>query len=71
MIQSIVDSVTGLLCSVASVLVAPTIILLLLRRFLPVLGDAVWRGYCQLLIWLVMAPVRLAQFLYRQAVSRR
>ncbi len=71
MIQSIVDSVTGLLCSVASVLVVPTIIVLLLRRFVPVLGDAVWRGYCRLLMWLVMAPVRLAQFLYREAINRR
>ena len=71
MFQSIADSVTGLLCSVASVLLVPTIVLLLFRRFVPVLGDAVWRGYCQLLIWCVVAPVRLVRFLYRQAVSRR
>jgi hypothetical protein len=70
-LQSIVDSVTGLICSVVSFLAVPTIVLLLFRRFVPVLGDAVWRGYCQLLIWLVVAPIRLTRLLFREITSRR
>jgi len=71
LLQSIVDGMTGLVCSIASVLLLPTIALLLFRRFVPVLGDTVWRGYCQLLTWCVVAPVRLVRLLCREAVRRR
>ena len=70
-LQSIVDGVTGLVCAVASTLLVPTILLLLMRRFVPVVGESLWRGYCQLLTWLVVAPVRLVRVLYRDLVRRR
>jgi hypothetical protein len=67
--QSIVNAVTSLACSLISLLVVPTILLLLFRRLVPVLGDAVWRGYCQLLVWLVVAPIRLIRLLVREAIG--
>jgi hypothetical protein len=70
-VQSITDAVTSLVCSVASVLVGPTVLLLVFRRLVPSLGDAVWRGYCQLLIWLVKAPIQLIRLLVHEAVGRR
>ena len=71
MLQAVVDGATRLLCSIASVLFVPTVLMLLVRRFVPVLGEAIWRGYCQVLVWLVVGPVRLVQFLFREAVRHR
>jgi len=70
-LQFMVDAVTSLVWSVVSALAVPTILLLLFRWLVPVLGEAVWRGYCQLLIWLVVAPVRLIRILVRAAADRR
>jgi hypothetical protein len=70
-VQSILDAMSGLVWSAVSMLVVPTILLLLFKKFVPVLGDALWRGYCRLLVWLVVAPVRLIRLLIREATGRR
>ena len=62
---------SNLACSLVSLLAVPTILLLLFRKLVPILGDAVWRGYCQLLAWLVVAPVRLIRLLVREAVGMK
>jgi hypothetical protein len=70
-LQAITNAASSLVWSVVSVLAVPTILLLLFRKFVPVLGDAVWRGYCRLLVWLVVTPVRLVRLLVREATGRR
>jgi hypothetical protein len=68
--QSIANAVSALLVTVFSVLIGPTVVLLLLRRFLPPLGNPLWRGYCRLFAWAVVAPVRLLRLLVREASGR-
>jgi hypothetical protein len=70
-VQSIADAVGNLVWSVTWMLAGPTIVLLLLKRFVPVVGDPRWRAYCRLLGWLVVAPVRLIRLLVREAIGRR
>jgi len=70
-LQSIADAAWGLVFSVASVLVGPTIALLLLKRFVPAIGNPLWRAYRQLLVWLLVAPVKLIRLLVREATGRR
>lgn len=69
--QSISDALAGLLCSVASLFIAPTVLVFMLKVFVPPLGEPLWRGYCQLLAWLIMLPFRLVQRLLRSATGRR
>lgn len=69
--QSFADAIGNLVTSVFLLLAGPTIILLLLRRYLPMLGDPLWRAYCQLLTLLVVAPIRLVRLLIREAMGRR
>lgn len=73
--QSITDAVNGLVWSIASVLIGPTILLLLLKRFVPVIGDQLWHAYSQLLaklmVGLIVAPIRLIRLLFREAMGRR
>jgi hypothetical protein len=70
-VQSIIDAFFGLVLSIAWVLLGPTIVLLLLKKFVPIVGDQLWHGYCQLLAWLVVAPIRLVRLLVREALGRR
>lgn len=65
------NAVSGVFWSLVSVLAPPTILLLVLRQFLPALGDPLWRGWCQLLAWLVIGPIRLIRLLFREATGRR
>lgn len=69
--QFMMDVIAALVWSAASVLIAPTVLLLLLKKFAPAAGDPLWRGYCQLLAWLVIAPIRLVRLLVREAFGRR
>ncbi|GHJ48955.1 hypothetical protein Cs7R123_62970 [Catellatospora sp. TT07R-123] len=69
--QSIADYLTSLVCSVASVLVVPTALLLLLRMFVPALGGPLLSAWGQLLAWLLLVPVRLIRWLAQEAFSRR
>lgn len=66
MLQSFLDTVTGMVCTVASVFVVPTILMLLVRQFVPVLGEHLWRAYCQLLVFVFTAPVKIIKMLYRE-----
>lgn len=69
--QSIADYLSSMVCSIVSVFVAPTILLLLLRMFMPSIGEPIWRAYGQLLAWLIVAPIRLVRLLAREAFGRR
>lgn len=71
MVQPLVDAINHLIVGVVSLLIGPTIVLLLLKVFLPALGNPLWRGYCQLLTWLVVGPIRLIRLLVREAMGRR
>ena len=71
MVQSIQDAVTSVVMSVVSVLLGPTVLLLLLKIFVPPLGAPLWQAWCRLLGWLVVAPIRAVRFLLREAFGRR
>jgi hypothetical protein len=60
----------NLVVSVILLLAGPTICMLLIRRFVPYLGDRLWRVYCDVLIWLFRAPFRLVRLLVRE-IRRR
>jgi hypothetical protein len=70
-LQTITNTLTSLVCSVASILMVPTILLLLLRMVAPAIGAPIMRAYGQLLAWLVVAPIRLIRLLAREAFGRR
>ena len=70
MLQSFVDTVSGMVFSVVSVFIAPTILLLLLRHFLPLIGEPLWRLYCQFVVLIFTAPVKIMKALYREARRR-
>lgn len=69
--QTLSDALVNLILSIGSVLLVPTVLLLLLRKMIPGFGDAIWRGYCQLLTWMVVLPVRLIRLLILEASGRR
>jgi hypothetical protein len=69
--QSVADVLTALLVSVASVLLPPTILLLLLKSFVPAIGTPLWQAWGRLVGWLVLAPIRVVRFLVREASGRR
>ncbi len=69
--QSLADAVSGLVCSVASFFVAPTVLLLMLKMFVPALGEPIWRAYWQLLVVLITAPFKLISYLIKEAGGRR
>jgi len=69
--QSVLNAVLALVMSAASVLLPPTLLLLLLKAFVPAIGAPLLQAWGQLLAWLVLAPVRLVQFLAREASGRR
>jgi hypothetical protein len=69
--QSLSNAAGAFIWAVLSVLIGPTVILLLLRRYLPMVGNPLWRQYCRLLAWAVIAPFRLLRMLTREALSRR
>ncbi|GIF03923.1 hypothetical protein [Actinoplanes siamensis] len=69
------DTVAGaagnLLTSVVLVLLGPTVFMLLVRRFVPYLGEHLWRAYCDVLIWLLRAPFRVVRVLIREVRGAR
>ncbi|GID28965.1 hypothetical protein [Paractinoplanes brasiliensis] len=69
--QTLSDALVSQILNIASVLLVPTVLLLILRRLIPGFGDALWRGYCQLLTWMVVLPVRLIRLLILEAAGRR
>jgi hypothetical protein len=67
----ITDFLSAVLWAAVSVFGPPTVMLLVLRHFMPALGNPLWRGWCRLLTWLVVAPIRLTRLLIREARGRR
>ena len=67
----ITDLLSTVLWAAVSILGPPTVMLLLLRHFMPMLGNPLWRGWCRLLTWLAAAPIRLIRFLVREVFGRR
>jgi hypothetical protein len=67
----IANFVGGVVWTVVSVLGPPTVVLLLLRRFVPALGNPLWRVWCRLLTWLIVGPIRLVRLLVREAIGHR
>ncbi|MEV6846714.1 hypothetical protein [Actinoplanes sp. NPDC051411] len=64
-------ALNNLVVSVILLLAGPTICMLLVRRFVPYLGEQLWRAYCNVLMWLLRAPFRLIGVLVREITSAR
>jgi hypothetical protein len=71
MMQSVADAAAALAWSIAYVLLIPTAMLLVLRRFMPFLGNPLWQMYQRLLLWCLVTPFRLVRALVREATRRR
>ena len=69
--QSIADAVSNLVVSVLILLIGPTVLMLLIRRFVPYLGDRLWRLYCDALMWLLRAPFLVVRLLVREITANR
>ena len=68
--QSMADAVGSMVVSVLFLIAGPTVVMLMIRRFVPYLGERLWRLYCDVLVWLIRAPFRLIRVLVAQ-ISRR
>jgi hypothetical protein len=69
--QSLSNAAAALVWAIVWALVGPTIILLLLRRYVPMLGNPLWHAYRRLLGWAAVAPFRLLRALTKEALNRR
>lgn len=70
-LQSITDMTMAVGGTVLSVLLPPTIMLLLLKMFVPVIGSPLWQAWGRFVGWLILAPIRVIQYLIREASGRR
>ena len=69
--QSITAAISNLVVSVLFLLAGPTVLMLLVRRFVPYLGEQLWRSYCNALLWLLRAPFRLVRVLVKEIAAAR
>jgi hypothetical protein len=69
--QVIADAVAALAWGIVSVLFVPTVLLLVLRRFMPFLGNPLWQMYQRALLWCFVTPFRLVRVLAQEATRRR
>lgn len=69
--QSITAAFGDLLVNVLFLLAGPTVVMLLVRRFVPYLGEQLWRSYCNALMWLFRAPFRLVRVLVNEIAAAR
>ena len=67
---SITAGLSTLVTDVLILLAAPTVLMLLVRRFVPYAGEQLWRSYCRVLGWLFRAPFRLVRLLIREVTAR-
>jgi hypothetical protein len=67
--RGITDATTALVSSAVSVLLVVTITLLVMRRYLPILGQPLWRLYQRALRWCLVTPVRVVRALIRAATA--
>ena len=66
--RPIADAASSLAFQVVTLLFAPTLIMLLVRRFVPVVGQDLWRLYWRALRWLLIAPFRLIRLMAGEVV---
>jgi hypothetical protein len=69
--ESITAALSNLVVNVLFLLAGPTVLMLLVRRFVPYLGERLWRVYCDTLMWLLRAPFRLVRLLINEITARR
>lgn len=69
--HTVLDAVLTVTTSIASVLLPPTIVLFLLKAFVPAIGAPLLRAWGELIAWLILAPIRAVRFLAREASGRR
>ncbi len=69
--QSVTAAFSDLVVSVLLLLAGPTVLMLLVRRLVPYLGEQLWRTYCNVLMWLLRAPFRLVGVLVREIAAGR
>jgi hypothetical protein len=69
--QSITEALSNIVVSVLFLLAGPTVFMLLVRRFVPYLGEQLWRSYCNVLMWLFRAPFWLVRALVREIAAAR
>ncbi|MFP5372122.1 MAG: hypothetical protein ACLGI3_15445 [Actinomycetes bacterium] len=69
--ESLTAALSNLVVSALLLLAGPTVIMLLVRRFVPYLGEQLWRAYCDVLMWLLRAPFRLLRTLVREIAAAR
>lgn len=68
--DDVTTSLGNLVVNTLFLLVGPTVLMLLIRRFVPYLGERLWRVYCDVLIWLLKAPFRLVRLLIKEVTTR-
>lgn len=69
--QDIADALTALVVNLLVLIAGPTVLMLLVRRFVPYLGERLWRCYCDALIWCFRLPFRVVRFLVNELTNRR
>jgi hypothetical protein len=67
--NSIADTAAALFWNVVWLLLIPAAVLILLRRYLPSIGQPLWRMYQRLVLWCVVAPFRMIRALVRAATK--
>lgn len=65
--DGLLHSLADAVCGLAMLVIACAAVPLLLKLFLPSVGDPLWRAYWWLVGWLLMAPFRLLAYLVREA----
>ncbi|MGA5300092.1 hypothetical protein ACPCHT_09210 [Nucisporomicrobium flavum] len=68
--QEVTAALSNLIVSALLLLAGPTVLMLLVRRFVPYLGEQLWRIYCDVLMWSIRAPFRLVRFLINEVTAR-
>jgi hypothetical protein len=67
--DSIADAAAALFWNLVLLLLIPTAVLFILRRYMPFVGQPLWQMYQRLLFWCVAAPFRLIRALVRAATA--
>ena len=70
-VHTVLDALLAVGMSIATMLLPPTFLLLLLKAVVPAIGAPLLQAWGQLLMWAVLAPIRVVQFLAREAFGRR
>jgi hypothetical protein len=68
---SIANAVTNLAVGILFLLAGTTVIMLFVRRYVPVVGESLWRYYRRVLLWIFRAPFRLVRRLVHEIARAR